>query len=233
MNSSPSAAKLGAGANSTLAFDLAAVRADFPILSRKVHGERLVYLDSAASAQKPNQVLAAMDQLYRNSYSNVHRGAHCLGQEVTELFEQARETVAGFIGAGSSDEITFTRGTTEAINLVASSYGRGFLKAGDEVILTVMEHHSNIVPWQLLRDQIDITIKVVPIDELGNFDVAAYEALLTDRTKLVAVTHVSNALGTIVPVKEVIRLAHEAGAKVLLDGSQAAPHRRVDVSALD
>ncbi len=221
------------GANSTLAFDLESVRADFPILSRKVYGQRLVYLDSGASAQKPEAVLGTMDHIYRTSYSNVHRGAHCLGQEVTEAFEASRQTVADFIGAASSDEITFTRGTTEAINLVASSYGRGFLKEGDEVILSVMEHHSNIVPWQLLRDQIGIVIRVVSIDPAGNLLMEDYKNLLNERTKLVAMTHISNALGTVVPIAEIIRLAHDVGARVLVDGSQAVPHRQVDVRALD
>ena len=221
-----------AGDNSMAAFDVERLREDFPILSRTVNGKPLVYLDNGASAQKPRQVIEAMTACYEGYYSNVHRGVHTLSQESTEAFEQGREKVASFINAASSDEVVFTRGTTEAINLVAGTFGPAFMREGDEVILSVMEHHSNIIPWQLLRDRLGIVIKVVPIDDAGNFDLEAYKGLLSERTKLVALTHISNALGTIVPVEEVIRLAHSVGAKVLLDGAQAAPHAGIDMQAL-
>lgn len=221
-----------AGDNSMAAFDVERLREDFPILSRTVNGKPLVYLDNGASAQKPRQVIEAMTACYEGYYSNVHRGVHTLSQESTEAFEKGREKVASFINAASTDEVVFTRGTTEAINLVAGTFGPAFMKEGDEVILSVMEHHSNIIPWQLLRERLGIVIKVVPIDDAGNFDLEAYKGLLSERTKMVAVTHISNALGTIVPVEEVIRLAHSVGAKVLLDGAQAAPHSGVDMQAL-
>ncbi|GAB5470990.1 MAG: cysteine desulfurase [Rhodospirillales bacterium] len=221
------------GHNATLAFDVAQVRADFPILARRVYDKPLVYLDSAASAQKPRQVLDAMDHAARHCYANVHRGVHRLSQESTDLFEEARETTRRFLKAGSADEIVFTSGATEAINLVAQSYGRAFLKAGDEVILSTLEHHSNIVPWQILRDQIGIEIKVAPIGDDGGFLFEEFEKLVSPRTKIVAVAHVSNALGTVVPVKQVIDAAHAVGAVVLLDGCQAAPHQGLDVAALD
>ena len=224
---------IAAGGNSMLAFNVEKVRADFPILAQTVYGRPLVYLDSAASAQKPRQVIAAMNEAYETYYSNVHRGVHCLSQRATEHFEAARKTVAGFINAESEDEIVFTRGGTEAINLVAASYGRAFLEAGDEVVISHMEHHSNIIPWQLLRDQIGIELKVVPIDDDGNLMMEAYEALLSPRTKIVAMTHMSNALGTIVPIREVIARAHEAGAVALIDGCQAVSHLPVDVRDLD
>ncbi len=221
------------GHNATLAFDVEAVRADFPILTRKVYDKPLVYLDSAASAQKPVQVLEAMDHAARTNYSNVHRGVHRLSQESTDLFETARESARRFVNAGKVEEIVFTSGATEAINLVAQSYGRAFLKAGDEVILSMLEHHSNIVPWQLLRDQIGIEIKVVPIGDDGAFLFEEFEKLLSPRTKLVAVTHTSNALGTVVPIEAVVKAAHAQGAVVLVDGCQAAPHRALDLQALD
>lgn len=232
MNSS-ALARPQSGHNAALAFDVERVRADFPILARRVYDKPLVYLDSAASAQKPRQVLEAMDLAATQHYANVHRGVHRLSQEATDLFERARERVRRFINAGSADEVIFTRGATEAMNLVAQSYGRAFLQAGDEVILSTLEHHSNIVPWQMLREAIGIEIKVVPIGDDGAFDLEAYERLLSPRTKLVAVTHVSNALGTVVPVKAVIEAAHAAGALVLIDGCQAAPHVALDVQALD
>lgn len=221
------------GHNATLAFDVEAVRADFPILTRKIYDKPLVFLDSAASAQKPVQVLDAMDRAARESYANVHRGVHRLSQEATDLFEAARVSAQRFLNAGSLEEVVFTSGATEAINLVAQSYGRAFLKAGDEVIVSTLEHHSNIVPWQLLRDQIGIEIKVAPIGDDGAFLFEEFEALLSPRTKIVAVAHVSNALGTILPVKSIIEAAHKVGAVVLLDGCQAAPHQVVDVQALD
>ena len=221
------------GDNSTAAFDVERIRADFPILSQTVYGKPLVYLDNGASAQKPRQVIAAMSDLFETCYSNVHRGVHWTSQKSTEAFETGRQKVAAFLNAPSDNEIIFTRGATEAINLVAASWGRANLGAGDEVILSHMEHHSNIVPWQLLRQEKGIEIKVVPIDDDGNFMFDEFEKLLSDKTKMVAVTHVSNALGTIVPVADVIRLAHAKGALVLLDGCQAVPHMAIDVQALD
>ncbi len=221
------------GDNSTLSFDVERVREDFPILKREVHGKPLVYLDSAASAQKPRQVLDAMTQAYETIYSNVHRGAHTLSQEATDAFEAARVKTQQLINAEHAGEVIFTRGGTESINLVASSFGEGFLEAGDEVIISCLEHHSNIVPWQLLRDRRGIVLKIAPIDDDGNFLLEEFEKLLGPRTRLVAVTHISNSLGSIVPVAEVIRLAHAQGAKVLIDGCQAIPHRKVDVRALD
>ncbi len=234
MNDIAKAMTIAPGDNSTAAFDVERVRADFPILTRKVYdGRPLVYLDSAASAQKPRPVLDAMLQAYETYYANVHRGLHKLSQEATDAFEAGRHKVAGFLNAKSDDEIIFVRGGTEAINLVAASYGRRFLKAGDEVVISHLEHHANIVPWQMLRDELGIVLKVVPIDDDGEFLLDAYEGLLGDRTKLVAVTHISNAIGTVVPVKQVIDLAHARGALVLVDGCQAAPHMKIDVQALD
>lgn len=222
-----------AGDNSIAALDVERVRRDFPILKETVYGRPLVYLDSAASAQKPRQVLDAMQAVYEHRYSNVHRGVHRLSQLATDAFEEAREKVARFINAASSDEIVFTRGGTESINLVAASYGRKFLSAGDEVVISHMEHHANIVPWQMLREEKGIVLKVAPIDDDGNFLLDAYERLLTPRTKLVAVTHISNALGTVTPIREIIDLAHARGAVVLVDGCQAAPHAALDMQALD
>ncbi len=221
------------GDNSIASYDVDAIRKDFPILSQEVYGKPLVYLDNAASAQKPKVVIDAMRENMETYYSNVHRGLHRLSQLSTDAFEAAREKVADFINAETSDEIVFLRGATEAINVVAWSYGKTFLKAGDEVIISAMEHHANIVPWQLLRDEIGIEIKVVPVDDDGNLQMDAYSALLSEKTKLVAMTHISNALGTIVPIKEVIRLAHAAGAKALVDGCQAGPHMKIDVRDLD
>ena len=198
-----------------------------------MNGKPLVYLDSAASAQKPRQVMAAMQEISETCYANVHRGAHTLSQEATDAFEAGRRKAAAFLNAASDSEIIFTRGATEAINLVATSYGHGFLKAGDEVVISHMEHHSNIVPWQMLREQIGIVLKVIPIDDDANLDMDAYRDLLGPKVKLVAVTHISNSLGSITPLAEIIRLAHAAGAKVLVDGCQAVPHMKVDVQALD
>ena len=208
-------------------------RADFPILQREVHGKPLVYLDNAATTQKPLCVLDAMREEYLNVNSNVHRGVHYLSLKATELHEAARETVRQFINAGSSSEIVFTRGTTEAINLVANSYGEAFMQAGDEVILTVMEHHSNIVPWHLLRQRKDIVLKVVDINERGELDLQQYEQLFSPRTRLVSVCHVSNVLGTVNPIEEIIRVAHEKGVPVLVDAAQSVPHRKIDVQAMD
>jgi len=214
-------------------YDVEAVRADFPILSRQVHGKKLVFLDSAASAQKPRQVIEAELKCYSAEYANVHRGVYYLSALATQNFEAAREKVARFVNARQPREIVFTRGATEAINLVASSYGDKFLGQGDEVVISEIEHHSNIVPWQLLRDRKGIVLKVVPVDDSGAFRLDAYEKLLTPRTKLVAVTHISNALGTVLPLGEIVRLARAHGAMVLIDGCQAVPHQSVDVQALD
>lgn len=207
-------------------------RDDFPILSREVYGKPLVYFDNTASTQTPRQVVDTVTDMYFHHKANVHRGVHALSQEATSLMEESRRKVKDFIGATSEKEVIFTRGTTESINLVAASYG-ALLNEGDEVILSVMEHHSNIVPWQLLRDRRGIVIKVVPILEDGSLDMEAYRSLLSSRTKVVSITHVSNVLGTVNPVREIIRLAHEAGAVALIDGAQAVAHIPVDVKELD
>ena len=208
-------------------------REDFPILSREVHGRPLVYLDNAATTQKPRAVLEAMDGLYTTCNANVHRGIHTLSQEATALHEAARERVRAFLNARSTAEIIFTRGTTESLNLVASSFAEAFLHEGDEVILTVMEHHSDIVPWQLARDRRGFTLRVVPMDDEGRLDLEAYAALLNERTRLVCCCHVSNVLGTVNPVREMARMAHDAGAYFLVDGAQSVPHFPVDVQELD
>lgn len=208
-------------------------RDDFPILGREVYHRPLVYLDNAATTQKPRCVVEAMTAQYYETNANVHRGVHFLSQRATDLHEGARETVRRFINARSTAEIVFTRGTTESLNLVASSFGEGFLKAGDEVILSTMEHHSNIVPWQLLRARKGIVLKVIPMDDRGVLDLDAYRALFTDRTRLVSCCHVSNVLGTINPVAEMARIAHDAGAYFLVDGAQSVPHFPVDVQALN
>lgn len=208
-------------------------RDDFPILGREVYHRPLVYLDNAATTQKPRCVVEAMTAQYYETNANVHRGVHFLSQRATDLHEGARETVRRFINAHSTAEIVFTRGTTESLNLVASSFGEGFLKAGDEVILSTMEHHSNIVPWQLLRERKGIVLRVIPMDDRGVLDLDAYRALFTDRTRLVSCCHVSNVLGTINPVAEMARIAHDAGAYFLVDGAQSVPHFPVDVQALN
>ena len=208
-------------------------RDDFPILGREVYHRPLVYLDNAATTQKPRCVVEAMTAQYYETNANVHRGVHFLSQRATDLHEGARETVRRFINARSTAEIVFTRGTTESLNLVASSFGEGFLKAGDEVILSTMEHHSNIVPWQLLRERKGIVLKVIPMDDRGVLDLDAYRALFTDRTRLVSCCHVSNVLGTINPVAEMARIAHDADAYFLVDGAQSVPHFPVDVQALN
>lgn len=208
-------------------------RLDFPLLSREVHGRPLVYLDNAATTQKPRAVLEAMDRLYTTCNANVHRGIHTLSQEATALHEVARERVRAFLNARSTAEIIFTRGTTESLNLVASSFAEAFLHEGDEVILTVMEHHSDIVPWQLARDRRGFTLRVVPMDDEGRLDLEAYAALLNERTRLVCCCHVSNVLGTVNPVREMARMAHDAGAYFLVDGAQSVPHFPVDVQELD
>jgi len=214
-------------------FDLERIRGEFPILARRVRGKPLVYLDNAATSQKPLAVLEALDRYYRETNANVHRGVHLLSQEATLAFEAARERVRRFLGAASEKEIVFTRGTTEAINLVAQTWGRANVKAGDEIVLTTMEHHSNIVPWQMLAKATGAVIRVVPIDDSGALDLAAYERLLSPRTRLVAAVHVSNALGTVNPVPTLVAGARRVGAKVLIDGAQAVPHLAVDVRALD
>ena len=208
-------------------------REDFPILSREVHGRPLVYLDNAATTQKPRAVLEAMDALYTTCNANVHRGIHTLSQEATALHEAARERVRSFLNARSTSEIVFTRGTTESLNLVAASFSQAFLREGDEVIVTVMEHHSNIVPWQLARERWGFTLRVVPMDDEGRLDLEAYAALLNERTRLVCCCQVSNVLGTVNPVREMARMAHDAGAYFLVDGAQSVPHFPVDVQELD
>ncbi|ANF57441.1 aminotransferase class V-fold PLP-dependent enzyme [Halotalea alkalilenta] len=209
------------------------IRAEFPILARRVHGDRpLVYLDNAATSQTPQAVIDVLDDYFHRYNANIHRGLHCLADEATAAFEGSRETVRGFLNAADKREIVFTRGTTEAINLVAQSYGRAFLQPGDEILVSMMEHHSNIVPWQLLAAERGLSIKTIPVDTRGVLDLAAYAALFTPRTKLVAVTHVSNALGTVNPVDELVRVAHAHGARILVDGAQAAPHQAIDVQAL-
>lgn len=214
-------------------YDLTSVRKDFPILGREVYKRPLVYLDNAATTQKPRCVVEAIADEYYSVNANVHRGVHYLSQKATDLHEAARETVRAFIGANSTAEVVFTRGTTESLNLVAASYGEAFLHEGDEVLLTVMEHHSNIVPWQLLRDRKGIVLKVIPMNDAGELDMEAYERLFTPRTRLVCVAHVSNVLGTVNPVREMARVAHAHGAHILVDGAQSVPHFAVDVQQLD
>lgn len=214
-------------------FDVAKVRSDFPTLNQKVFGHDLVYLDNGASTQKPTQVINKIKEYYERDNSNVHRGIHTLSQRATDQFEAARVTVQKFINAPSDSEIIFTSGTTESINLVAHSYVRAFLSVGDEVIISSMEHHSNIVPWQLLEQQIGIKLVVAPINKNGDFLFDEYEKLINERTKFVAITQLSNALGTITPIKAIIDAAHDVGAKVLVDGAQAIAHTEVDVQSLD
>ena len=208
------------------------IRDQYPILNRKIDGKPLVYLDNAATSQTPRCVVETINDMYFNHKSNVHRGVHTISQEATNIMEATREKVRQFINAKSTSEIVFTRGTTEAINLVASSYGDS-LFTGDEIVLTVMEHHSNIVPWQLLQRNKRLKIHVVPIDNNGNLDMNAYEDLFTENIRFVAVTHVSNVLGTINPVKKMVQIAHRYGVPVLIDGAQAAPHMKIDVQDLD
>ena len=216
-----------------MAYDIAKIREDFPILSREVYGKPLVYLDNAATTQKPRQVVDAMVEEYYNVNANVHRGVHYLSQRATDLHEAAREKVRAFIHAGKTEEIIFTRGTTESLNLVASSFCDAFMKEGDEVIVSTMEHHSNIVPWQLQASKKGIVLKVIPMNEKGELLLDAYEQLFTERTKIVSITHVSNVLGTVNPIKEMIAVAHAHGVPVMVDGAQSAPHFAVDVQDLD
>jgi len=219
--------------DATTGFDIESVRRDFPILAERVHGKPLVFLDSAASAQKPQAVLDAMSSLYEHDYANIHRGVYELSQRATDAFEAAREKVRGFLNAAEAREIVFVRGTTEAINLVAATYGRTNVGEGDEILITAMEHHSNIVPWQMLCEEKGAVLRVAPIDDRGALLIDEFEKLLSPRTRLVAVTHVSNALGTVVPVREITRLAHSREIPVLVDGAQAVPHARVDVQEID
>jgi cysteine desulfurase/selenocysteine lyase len=214
-------------------FDLDRIRADFPILGRRIRGKPLVYLDNAATSQKPQSVIDAVTRFYTAENANIHRGVHYLSERATAAYDLVREEVARFINAPSSRQVIFTKGATEGINLVAQSFGRPQLKPGDDIVITAMEHHSNIVPWQLLCEQTGAVLKAAPINEKGELDVTGLEELLTPRTRLVALVHLSNALGTINPVKSIVALAHERGIPVLVDGAQAAPHLPVDVQDLD
>ena len=216
-----------------MAFDLDSVRADFPILSEQIHGKRLVYLDSGASAQKPVQVLERMDQAFRHEYANVHRGLHTLANRATEAYEGGREAARAFLNAGRAEEIIFTKSATEAINLVAASFAGPRIGEGDEIVLTIMEHHSNIVPWHFLRERQGAVLNWVDVRDDGSFDLDAFAAALTPRTRMVAVTHMSNVLGTVTPIRQIIELAHARGIAVLIDGSQGAVHGKVDVQDLD
>ena len=217
----------------TTGYDLARVREDFPILKELIHGKPLVYLDNAATSQKPWSVINAERDYYTHLNANIHRGVHDLSQRATDAYEGARGKIRQFINARKNEEVIFVRGTTEAINLVASSYGRSKLKAGDEVIVSEMEHHSNIVPWQMVCDATDAVLRVIPISDAGELDMDAYAKLLNERTKIVAITHVANALGSITPLKKITQMAHAVGAIVLVDGAQAAPHLKIDVQDLD
>ena len=214
------------------AYDLEKVRADFPILSEEVRGQPIAYLDNAASSQKPRAVLDAVDHVYETGYANIHRGVHVLSERATEHYERSRRRMAKFIGAQSADEVIFVRGTTEGLNLVASSLGRYALREGDEVLLTGMEHHSNIVPWQMVADLTGAKVLAAPVTDRGELDMDGFAALLSDRTRIVSVVHVSNALGTVNPVDEIARLAKERGAYLVLDGAQAAPHLKLDMQEL-
>jgi cysteine desulfurase/selenocysteine lyase len=227
----PSASSATAAVRTT--FDVLKVRRDFPILSERVHGKPLVYLDSANTSQKPQAVLDAMDDYYRHANANIHRATHLLSERATALYEGARAKAAAFINAPDAKTIVVTKGTTDGINLVAQSYGRSMLRAGDEIVISWLEHHSNIVPWQMLCEQTGAALRIVPIDDRGEIDLEQYAALLSPRTRIVAMSHVSNALGTVNPVREIIEQAHARGAVVLIDGAQAVPHLTVDVQALD
>jgi len=213
--------------------DMSVLREDFPILKQQMHDKPLVYLDSAATSQKPQAVIDAIVNYYSHNNANVHRGVYALSESATSAYEAARQTVKTFINANRNHEIIFTKGTTGAINLVASSFGRSQIKAGDEILISAMEHHSNIVPWQIVCEQKGAILRVVPVNDDGTLDIAQYKQLLTDKTKIVALIHASNVLGTINPVKEMIALAHQKNVLVLLDGAQAAPHMAVDVQELD
>ncbi len=229
MNKQNTATKL----TNEASFDVEKVRADFPILFEQVRGKPLVYLDNAATAQKPKQVIKTLDTYYREYNSNIHRGVHTLSEKATAVYEEARNKVKEFINADSIKEIIFTRGTTESINLVAQTFGRNNLSSNDEIIITELEHHSNIVPWQILSEQTGATLKYVPINDAGELILEEYEKLLNEKTRLVTIGHISNALGTINPIETIIEKAHAVGAKVLIDGAQAVPHTRVDVNELN
>ncbi|MCB1120078.1 MAG: cysteine desulfurase, partial [Verrucomicrobiae bacterium] len=216
-----------------MSFDVAKIRDQFPILSTRVGKKPLVYLDNAATTQKPLPVIEALDSFYRETNANIHRGVHYLAEKSTEAYESARSVVAGFLNASSEDEIIFVRGTTEGINLIASSFGKRYIQPGDEILISTMEHHANIVPWQLLCEATGAELKVIPVSEKGELDLAAFSSLLSEKTRLVSVVHASNALGTINPVKQIVEQAHAVGAKVLLDGAQAIGHFPVDVRDLD
>jgi cysteine desulfurase/selenocysteine lyase len=219
--------------NSTAILDIQAIRKQFPILHQQVNGKPLVYLDNAATSQKPQSVINALTAYYEGYNANIHRGAHYLAAKATDIYEQTRHKIAQFLNAPSSDEIIFTRGTTEGINLVAGTFGRKMIQKGDEIIISAMEHHSNIVPWQMLCEEKEAVLKVIPITENGELILEEYEKLLSEKTKLVSIVHISNALGTINPIKEMIQKAHKVGAKVLVDGAQGAVHLDIDVQDLD
>lgn len=219
--------------NPIATIDIDQIRKQFPILDQQVNGHQLVYLDNAASSQKPQLVIDALVHYYQKDHANIHRGLHTLAERATTAYEQVRKQAARFINAPESEEIIFTRGTTESINLVAHSFGREFIKAGDEIILTELEHHSNIVPWQLIAEKQGATIRVLPVFDNGELDVSKLDDLLNSRTRMVAVNYISNSLGTINPVKEIIRKAHKVGARVLIDAAQAAPHLKIDVQELE
>ncbi|RLD22056.1 MAG: cysteine desulfurase CsdA, partial [Bacteroidetes bacterium] len=219
--------------NITRTFDLDAVRKDFPILSREMNGKPLVFLDSASSSQKPSVVIDAVAHYYQYEHANVHRGVYAISAAATEAFEASRRAARDFLNAAHTREIIFTKGTTESINLVASGFERAILKPGDEVLITAMEHHSNIVPWQMACEQTGATVKAIPINDRGELILDDLDNLLTERTKIVAIVHISNTLGTINPVEEIIAKAHAKGIPVLLDGAQATPHLKIDVQALD
>ncbi|MEC9152148.1 MAG: cysteine desulfurase [Pseudomonadota bacterium] len=217
----------------SMVYDVLRYRNEFPILSEQVHGKPLIFLDNAASAQKPQQVIDAVRYVYEHEYANVHRGVHYMSEKATEAYEGARGKVQRFINAEHEHEVIFTRNATEAVNMVAGTFGRKFLEPGDEIVISVMEHHANIVPWQMLRDEKGLVLKAAPVSDDGEFLLDDFKKLLTQRTKLVAMTHTSNVLGTVTPAAEIARLAHSVGAKVLFDGSQAAVHSPVDVQAID
>jgi cysteine desulfurase / selenocysteine lyase len=219
--------------DSVATFNVETVRKQFPILAREVNGMPLVYLDNAASSQKPQRVIDRLVRYYSHENSNVHRGVHTLSQEATDAYEGAREQIRRYINASSTKQVVFTRGCTEAINVVAATFGRKSVGAGDEILLTGLEHHSNIVPWQMLCEATGATLRVVPVTEAGDVDIDRFSELLSGRTRIVAAAHMSNALGTILPIREIVRLAHERGARVVVDGAQAMPHMRVDVEELD
>jgi cysteine desulfurase / selenocysteine lyase len=221
------------GPGSPPTFDVAAIRRDFPVLAEKVNGHQLIWMDNAATTQKPRQVIDRLTYFYAHENSNIHRAAHELAARATQAYEDARAAVARFLGAPASDDIVFVRGTTEAINLVAQSWGRQNVRDGDEIVISHLEHHSNIVPWQLLAEAVGATLRVIPVDDSGQIILDAYRDLLSERTRLVAIAHVSNVLGTIVPIREVVEAAHQAGARVLIDGAQAVAHMPVDVQALN